>query len=101
MPGADTATGHFASTGVTLPPEVPAIEVTRPDGLLTVAQLAQLCGVQPITVYQWTTRGYLTRDGSQRVVLPVVREGRTVLIDPVDGAKAEYHTRVRARRAAA
>jgi len=48
------------------------------------------------------SRGYLLRDGSARIVLPVARkEGRLNLVDPVEAAKYEYHTRVRARRAAA
>jgi hypothetical protein len=74
------------------------MQITRPDGKVTVGQLAELCGVQPITVYQWIYRGYTPRGGGDRVKLPTVREGRTILIDPIDGAKAEYATAVRARR---
>jgi hypothetical protein len=74
------------------------VRSTRADGYLSVDELAALCGVKPITVYQWKDRGYMTRDGSHRVKLPFKREGRRILIDPVEGAKAEYHTAVRARR---
>ncbi len=74
------------------------VRSTRPDGRLTVAQVAQLAGVKPITVYQWMRRGYWTRDHTARVKLPFIRAGRLILIDPVDAAKAEHHTAVRARR---
>lgn len=77
------------------------MKVTRADGWVTLDELAELCGVKPMTVYQWTRRGYLTRDGSQRVRLPFKREGRRILIDPVEGAKAEWHTAERARRQSA
>lgn len=73
----------------------------RPDGLITVGQAAELCGVGPPAVRHWINRGYLARDG-QRARLPVARrEGRTVLLDPVEVAKAEHATRQRARRAPA
>lgn len=78
-----------------------AVEVTRADGLLTVKQLAELCGVQPITVYQWTLRGYRTRDGKRKVILPAIEVDGRKMIDPVEGAKAEWHTRIRGRRAPA
>jgi hypothetical protein len=72
--------------------------VPRPDGLITRDQSAQLAGVTPHAITMWSTRGYLTRDG-ERCKLPVTkREGRTVLYDPVEVAKAEYATRQRARR---
>lgn len=76
------------------------MQITREDDRLTVAEVAALCGVEPITVYQWMYRGYLTRDGSERHHLPFVKEGRRILINVVDAAKAEWHTRERARRGA-
>lgn len=72
----------------------------RPDGLITVSQAAQLCGVKPVSVRNWTTRGYLTRTGETRKLPVARREGRTLLLDPVEVAKAEHATRERARRAA-
>ena len=75
------------------------MRVTRGDGLITREMAAQLCGVNPDTVSQWISRGYLLRDSKIRVRLPVAkREGRKVLLDPVEVAKAEYHTAKRARR---
>lgn len=71
---------------------------TRPDGKLTVAELADLCGVRPITVYQWIYRGYIPRDGGVRRFLPCERVAGVILVDQIEGAKAEWHTRERARR---
>lgn len=71
----------------------------RPDGLITVEQAAALARVNPPAIRHWINRGYLSRDGSTRRYLPVVRrEGRQILLDPIDVAKAEHATRDRARR---
>jgi len=73
--------------------------VPRPDGLITVAQAAALCGVKPPAVRHWINRGYDSRDGSEHLYLRVARrDGREILLDPVDVAKAKYATDVRARR---
>ena len=73
--------------------------ITRGDGLIDRDQAAELAGVTPDAVTLWATRGYKTRDGKQRRFLPVaLREGRKPLYDPIEVAKAEYHTRKRGRR---
>lgn len=74
------------------------MHITREDGLITREMAAELCGVSPDAVSQWISRGYGPRDN--RVKLPVAkREGRTVLLDPVEVAKADHATKYRARRA--
>ena len=74
--------------------------ITRGDGLVDRDQAAELAGVSPDAVTLWATRGYKTRDGKQRMFLPVaLREDRKPLYSVVDVQKAEYHTRVRGRRA--
>jgi hypothetical protein len=74
--------------------------ITRGDGLVDRDQAAELAGVSPDAVTLWATRGYKTRDGKQRMFLPVAkREGRKPLYNVVEVQKAEYHTRVRGRRA--
>lgn len=74
------------------------MRITRDDGLITREMAAELCGVSPDAVSQWISRGYGPRD--HRVKLPVAkREGRTVLLDPVEVAKADHATKYRARRA--
>jgi len=74
--------------------------ITRGDGLVDRDQAAELAGVSPDAVTLWATRGYKTRDGKQRMFLPVaLREGRKPLYNVVEVQKAEYHTRVRGRRA--
>jgi hypothetical protein len=76
------------------------MRITRGDGLIDRSQAAELCGVDPDTVTLWSTRGYLLRDGSERRHLPVAkREKGRPLYDPVEVAKAEYATALRARRA--
>lgn len=82
-------------------PEAVSHQVTRADGKLTIAEAAAQCGVSEACVRMWISRGYLLRDGSARVWLPVVKDGRRTLVDEIEVAKAEYHTRARARRAAA
>lgn len=78
------------------------LRITRGDGLIDRDQAAQLCGVTPDAVTIWSTRGYWTRDRSAHLVLPVAkREGRKPFYDPVEVQKAEYHTRLRGRRAVA
>jgi hypothetical protein len=76
--------------------------ITRYDGLIDRDQAAALCGVTPDAVTMWATRGYWTRDRAQNLKLPVAkREGRKPLYDPVEVQKAEWHTRLRGRRATA
>ena len=73
------------------------MRITRWDGLIDVEQAAELCGVKPVTVRAWTQRGYGPKDA--RCKLPVAkREGRTILLDPIEVAKADHATRDRARR---
>lgn len=75
------------------------MRITRADGLVTVSQAAQLCGVREVTVRNWVTRGYWSDALQHRVHLPVAkREGRAMLLDPVEVAKAEHATAARARR---
>lgn len=72
--------------------------VPRPDGLVTTEQAAILCAVRPVTIRQWASRGYLTAAGERRKLPVARREGRALLLDPVEVAKAEHATRERARR---
>jgi hypothetical protein len=75
------------------------VQVTRADGLLTVAEAAQLAGVDEKTVRNWHTRGYWSDALGARVHMPVARrEGRIMLLDEIEVCKAEYATRKRARR---
>ena len=75
------------------------MRITRGDGLIDRDQAAELSGVTPDAVTLWATRGYKTRDGKQRLFLPVAkREGRHPLYSPVEVQKAEWHTRRRGRR---
>ena len=75
------------------------LRITRGDGLIDRDQAAALAGVSADAVTAWAQRGYKTRDGSQRLYLPVAkREGRKPLYSPVEVAKAEWHTRRRGRR---
>jgi hypothetical protein len=68
----------------------------RKDGLITREQAAQLCGVTPEAITNWT-RGYGPR--ADRRQLPVARrESGRPLFDPVEVAKAEHATALRARR---
>ena len=39
-----------------------ALRITRWDGLITVEQAAELCGVKPVTVRNWANRGYGPKD---------------------------------------
>jgi len=74
--------------------------ITRGDGLIDRDQAASLAGVTPDAVTMWATRGYWLRDRSAHCFLPVaLREGRKPLYSVVEVQKAEYHTRVRGRRA--
>ena len=75
------------------------MRITRGDGLIDRDQAAALCGVTPDAVTAWAKRGYKTRDGSQRMYLPVAkREGRHPLYSVIEVQKAEWHTRRRGRR---
>lgn len=75
------------------------MRITRGDGLIDRDQAAALCGVTPDAVTAWSKRGYKTRDGSQRLYLPVAkREGRHPLYSVIEVQKAEWHTRRRGRR---
>jgi hypothetical protein len=58
-----------------------------------------MCNVSVTAVHQWINRGYLTRDGSERVKLPFTRIGGRIMVDPAEGVKAEWHTAERSRRA--
>lgn len=73
------------------------MRITRWDGLIDVEQAAELCGVKPVTVRAWTQRGYGPKDARRK--LPVAkREGRLILLDPVEVAKADHATKDLARR---
>lgn len=73
------------------------MHITRWDGLITREMAAELCGVTPDAISQWISRGYGPKGA--RVKLPVAkREGRAILLDPVEVAKADHATRERARR---
>lgn len=93
------------------------MRITRADGLITVRQAAALCGVKVEAVRHWITRGYWSDFARDRVheqegacpsrsrcgcgwqKLPVARrEGRIILLEPVEVQKAEHATAVRARR---
>ena len=75
------------------------MRITRGDGLIDRDQAAALAGVTPDAVTAWSKRGYKTRDGSQRLFLPVAkREGRHPLYSVIEVQKAEWHTRRRGRR---
>ena len=74
------------------------LHITRDDGLITRETAAELCGVSPVTVSQWISRGYGPKEGRRK--LPIAkREGRTILLDPIEVAKADHATKYRARRA--
>lgn len=78
------------------------LTITREDGLITRDTAAELCGVGPATVSQWISRGYTVTVAGEKTRrrLPVAkREGRTLLLDPVEVAKADHATKYRARRA--
>lgn len=69
----------------------------RADGLITRAQAAELCGVTPEAVTNWTRVGYGPKGA--KVKLPVARrESGRPLFWPADVMQAEYATRHRARR---
>jgi hypothetical protein len=71
--------------------------VPRPDGLITRDQAAELCGVTPEAITNWSRAGYGPKHDRRR--LPVARrEHGRPLYDPVEVAKAEHATAVRARR---
>jgi hypothetical protein len=73
----------------------------RPDGTITVAQAARLCQVTAVSIRNWIHLGYVLASG-ERVKLPIKRwDGRTILLDPVEVAKADHATRTRQLRAAA
>lgn len=74
-----------------------ALRITRWDGLITVEQAAELCGVKPVTIRNWANRGYGSREARRR--LPVAkREDGLLLLDPVEVAKADHATKGPARR---
>lgn len=71
--------------------------VPRPDGLITRAQAAALCGVTPEAITNWSRIGYGPKNSRRK--LPVARrENGRPLYDPVEVAKAEHATARRARR---
>jgi hypothetical protein len=60
----------------------------RCDGLITISQAAQLCGVTTVSVYHWIERG----------LLPVTDRRHPMLVNLLDVARAELATRGRADR---
>jgi len=77
-------------------PEV-LVRITRWDGLIDVDQAAELCGVKPVTIRAWISRGYGPKDARRK--LPVAkREGRFIYLDVVEVAKADHATKGPARR---
>lgn len=75
---------------------VAAVIVPRPDGLITRAQAAALCGVTPEAISNWT-RGYGPKNDRRK--LPVTKRiNGHPLFDPVEVAKADHATKKRARR---
>ena len=73
------------------------MRITRWDGLITRDMAAELCGVSPDTISQWISRGYGPKKA--RYKLPVAkREGRTILLDPIEVARADHATKGPARR---
>jgi hypothetical protein len=58
---------------------------------------AQLCGVNPDTISQWISRGYGPK-GARRKLPVAKREGRSILLDPIEVARADHATKERARR---
>ena len=73
------------------------MHITRRDGLITRDMAATLCGVEPDTISQWISRGYGPKHARRK--LPVAkREGRNILLDPVEVAKADHATSGPARR---
>jgi hypothetical protein len=71
--------------------------VPGPSGCITTEQAALLCGVSPITVRNWINRGWHTDDGIRKLPVAFRFRGR-IMLDPVEVAKAEHATAVRARR---
>ena len=63
---------------------------SRDDGLITVAEAAQLARVRPCTIRQWVARGQLAKAG-------IDERGRG-LYRPVDVAATEKRLRKPARR---
>ena len=73
------------------------MRITRWDGLITVEQAAELCGVKPVTIRNWSNRGYGPKEDRRK--LPVAkRENGLILLDPVEVAKADHATKGPARR---
>ena len=73
------------------------MRITRWDGLITVEQAAELCGVKPVTIRNWANRGYGPKDSRRK--LPVEkRENGQLLLNPVEVAKADHATKGPARR---
>ena len=73
------------------------MRITREDGMLTIEQAAILYGVKPVTVRNWENRGYGPKEARRK--LPVAkREGRNILLDPIELAKADHATKGPARR---
>lgn len=60
------------------------------DELLTTAQVATLCGVDPATVRKWKQRNIITPDGLDERGRPLYRQ--------LTAARAEKRTRKRAGR---
>lgn len=73
------------------------MQITRWDGLITRQMAADLCGVDPDTISQWISRGYGPK-GNRRKLPVAKKEGRSILLDPVEVAKADHATKGPARR---
>lgn len=67
------------------------------DALLTVAEAAQHCGVKPVTIRQWRHRGHLPIATDEHGNKLHDHRGRP-LFRLLDVARAEFKTRVAARR---
>ncbi len=86
-----------ACRGFVMPGGGSALRITRWDGLITVKEAAELCGVEEVTVRNWSNRGYGPK-GSRRKLPVAKRENGLNLLDPVEVAKADHATKGPARR---
>lgn len=79
----------------------PEVITPGPDGCIDTRQAARLCDVSPITVRNWINRGWHDEDGNVRKLPVKYRYKGQIRLDPVEVAKADYGTAVRARRISA
>jgi hypothetical protein len=66
--------------------------VPTADGLITIKQAAILTGRSEKTVWSWTSKGYKAPDGTRVVIQKKRRDGREILLDVVEVAKADRAT---------